>query len=120
MNTIKLALATLVAGFLIFASGCRQVEIENRAVLNELYKIYKNGSISQCQYDGELVYSAGYNAYDAGGSIYDQHGNQIGTCNYAWGPVDEICKELEGCEILYRVENHLTGRPAVDIYGLAD
>ncbi|MEN8139574.1 MAG: hypothetical protein ABFR62_14225 [Bacteroidota bacterium] len=84
----------------------------------KLYTMFKNGEISECKHNGKTVYSAGLNAYDAGGSIFDNEGEVIGSCNYAWGNVDDICKELENCEVIYRVENNIWGLPAVDIYGL--
>ncbi|GAB2793073.1 hypothetical protein GCM10027275_42580 [Rhabdobacter roseus] len=104
--------------FLLTLTHCQRVEVENRAALQEIYKKYQNGDISECQHNGQLVYSAGINAYDAGGVIYDKNGNTIAGCNYAWGFVDPICRELTNCEVIYRVKNHITGEPPVNKYRL--
>ncbi len=81
-------------------------------------KPFAVGEIDECKYKGELVYVAGSNYYDAGSAVYDKHGNSIGTCNYAWGPVDSLCKQLTNCEVIYRVKDHITGLPSVDKYKL--
>jgi len=63
--------------------------------LRQLYHEYKNGSISECYFEGELVYIAGENWADAPSFIYDEDGNEIAECNYAWRQVDEMCGELK-------------------------
>lgn len=90
------------------------------SVRAKLFKIYNNGSISECQHNGKLVYTAGLNAYDAGSSIFDKEGKRIGTCNYAWGRPDSICLELSKCEVIYRVEDNIWGQPAVNKINLED
>ena len=99
-------------------ASCEEDNLGNRKTLKSLYKTYKNGQISECDYKGEIVYSAARNAYDAGGAIYDKKGNLIGTCNFAWGPVDSICSELQSCKPIYRVEDNIWGQPRVDKYRL--
>ena len=111
-------LPILVFAALIVFAGCKEDGPTPPDTLKDLYKIYKNGQISQCLHEGKTVYGAGLNAYDAGSVIYDENGTQIGVCDYAWGTVDPICQELTDCEVVYRCEDHITGRPAVDIYGL--
>ena len=120
MNRSRILLLVLLSGSLLFATSCKKEKIENHNTLDEMYKIYKDGEIYECQYNGELVYSAGLNAFDAGSVVYDRDGNEIGVCNYAWGQPDEICEELEDCETVYRVENNIWGQPAVDKYGLGN
>jgi hypothetical protein len=59
------------------------------------------------------------NYYDAGSGIYDTAGRLISTCNWAWGPVDTLCSQLKECETIYRCNNHISGQPFVDKYGLS-
>lgn len=91
---------------------------ENREVLLKLYGRYKNGEIAACKYDGQTVYCAMINAYDAPSVVYDAGGNEIGSCNFAYGHVDSVCWKLTGCEVIYRVKNNIWGAPAVDNFGL--
>ena len=110
--------ALLTVTLLVFLNACNK-KVENGSVLHSLHNIYKDGSISECHLHGQLVYSAGLNAYDAGSTIYDTLGTPIGTCNYAWGPVDPMCKQLESCEVIYRGYNDISGQPFTDKYGLS-
>jgi len=102
----------------IALSGCKKDNFENASTLRKLYKNYKNGSIDECRHNGQTVYIAGINAVDAGSSVYDKDGKQIGTCNFAWGQPDAICGQLTDCETIYRVKDNIWGQPAVDKYGL--
>lgn len=115
--TSKLLLP-LSAIVFIGIGACKKEYSEVNQTLKELYRQYQNGDISECMHKGELVYSAGLNAYDAGGVIYDKKGKQIGICNFNEHLVDPICSELTDCETIYMVENNIWGRPAVDKYGL--
>lgn len=99
-------------------TSCKKKKPENWGTMKELYKTYKNGEISECKYNGETVFMAGLNAYDAGTVVYDKKGKKIGTCSYGWGSVDAICNELKGCEVIYRVDKNIWGEAAVDKYGL--
>lgn len=95
--------------------GCHK-SVPNYSVLKKIAKTA--GIISECQLNGQKVYQAGINAYDAGTIIYSYNGEILGVCNYAWGNVDTICNELLDCNIIYCVKNNIWGQPAVDIYGL--
>ncbi|MCG8577023.1 MAG: hypothetical protein MI810_19235 [Flavobacteriales bacterium] len=108
----------LIAMALLSFYSCKKSD-EHKTV-EELYNTYKYGRISECKHDGETVFSAEMNAYDAPTVVYDAEGNQIGNCNYAWGSVDSICNELEDCEVVYRVEDNIWGQEAVDKYELGD
>ena len=108
--------AAIMLSALVMAS-CEEDNIRNKDTLKRLYKTYKNGTISECTYEGQLVYSAGYNAYDAGGAIYNEGGSVIESCNFGWGTVDSICTELHHCEVIYRVADNIWGQPAVNKYG---
>jgi hypothetical protein len=120
-NTInKLIFLTMTTILLIGISSCKKDDFENKQTLNQLYKTFKNGEIDECKYNGQMVYVAGYNAYDAGSAIFDKDGKKIGTCNYGWGPVDSICNQLDDCETIYRVKGNIWGQPAVDKYGLGN
>ena len=114
----KLMLLTMTVILSVGFSSCDKNNVENIKTLKELYKVYANGEIDECKYNGETVYCAGQNAYDAGSVIYDKDGKQIGSCNYAWGGVDPICSQLTGCKVIYRVKNNIWGEPAIDKYGL--
>ena len=104
---------------LVLTNGCEKENSDNWQTLKQLHKTFKNGEIDECIYNGQTVYCAGLNAYDAGSSVYDKDGNVIGSCNYAWARVDSICQQLKECEVVYRVDNNIWGLPAVDKYGLA-
>ena len=98
--------------------SCNKNKPENWKTIKELHKKYRDGMISECEYNGATVYAAGHNAYDAGSVIYDSKGKLIASCNYAWGSVDQMCGELENCEVIYCVEDNIWGYPAVDKYEL--
>jgi hypothetical protein len=102
----------------IVISSCMKDDFENKQTLKDLYKTYKNGEIVECKHNGQTVYKAGLNAYDAGNVVYDVNGKQIGICNYFGGQIDSICGQLTDCEAIYRVKDNIWGQPAVDKYGL--
>ena len=106
----------LMIGLFLTLTNCKKDKMDS--TIEVLYQTYQNGVMSECQYNGNTVYSAGLNAYDAGSSVYDKDGNKIGSCNYAWGQPDSICSELMSCEVIYRVEGNIWGQSAVDKYGL--
>ncbi len=117
MKSVLVSLSFIM--ILLLAGSCEKEEIENYETLKMLYKTYKDGEISKCRLgDGELVYSASRNAADVPLVLYDAQGTQLGECNYAWGNVDAICEQLSGCEVIYRVKDHISRLPAVDKYGL--
>ncbi len=113
---------------LILSAGCllknqnttqmNQSDNTKKEVLKKLFKAYRNGQISECKLHDKLVYTATFSAADAPVHIYDSAGMKIGTCNYAWGRYDAICRELKNCEVIYRVKNNIWHMPAVDKYGL--
>lgn len=103
---------------LIFVS-CKKEIPQKDAVVKKLYSQFKDGEILEAGYKGQRVYVANLNAYDAGTSIYDQRGNVIGGCNYAYGSLDPICYELTEVIEVYRCKNYINGKTAIDIYHLA-
>ena len=107
-----------ITSMILFSMSCKKESCQHMATLQKLYPLYKDGFIEQCTYQNEIVFCAELNAYDAPLMIYNQEGNPIGTCNYAWGIVDSICNQLENCETIYRVRNNIWGQPAIDRYGL--
>ncbi|MBK8145057.1 MAG: hypothetical protein IPK62_08695 [Bacteroidetes bacterium] len=109
---------TLLIWIIILGSFSCKKDNTASDTIKKLYKSYKNGEISECKFNGAIVYSAGINATDAGNQIYDIDGKNIGNCNYGWGNVDSICKQLTDCEVIYRVRDNIWGQPAVDKYGL--
>jgi hypothetical protein len=116
----KLCNSLLIATFLIIIVliSCKKDKNEAPQVVKDLYATFKNGEIDECSYNGQTVYSAGLNAYDAGSVIYDKNGKIIGNCNYAYGQFDSICGKLQNVVVIYRCKNHITGEPFVDKYGL--
>jgi hypothetical protein len=114
----KPALTILVLANLL-AMGCTKDKETASSTLKILYNMYKSGEIGECQYNGQIVYSAGLNAYDAGTVVYDINGNKIGECNYAWGHPDAICGQIKNCSTIYRCDNNIWGKPFVDKYGLS-
>lgn len=112
-------LRLLLLLFLLPALSCEKERSEQAAVLEVLYQTYADGEISECVLEGEKVYTGSQNLVDNPTMVYDQQGNQLAECNYAWGKVDAICEELTNCEVVYRVADHISGNPAVDKYGLA-
>lgn len=117
MKIKSILLSILVIGGLLASPSCKKEHLNQRTV-KKLYKIYENGEISECQHKGKTVFIAGLNAYDAGSSVYDDKGEPIGSCNWAWGNIDPICGEAEDCEVVYRVADNIWGQPAVDKYGI--
>lgn len=115
-----LCLLTLISIVFISLSSCKKDNFENSKTIRQLYGIYRNGEISECQLNSQTVYCASQNVFDAATLIYDKDGAQIGVCNYAMNNVDSICSQLSDCEVIYRVENSIWGLPAVDKYGLGN
>ncbi len=109
---------TLFATLTLCISSCKKDEFDNETTLRVLYEKYKNGDIDECKYNGQTVYCAGLNEYDAGCAVYDKDGKQIGDCNFAKGQPDTICGQLKDCETVYMVSSNIWGQPAVDKYGL--
>jgi hypothetical protein len=121
MQSRNIAIIVMISIGSLFAA-CKKKD-EGKPNLNvtrhNLYNQYKNGEIDECIYNGDTVYCAGQSMYDAGATLYDASGRQIGECNYAWGPVDPICKQVNNCTVIYRCKNHITQLPFVDVYGLS-
>lgn len=109
----------IITCFVISLSACIKDKEITKAGLNRIYSEFKNGSISECKLNGQTVYEASENAYDASQYIFDLSGNKIGECNWAWSNVDSICKQLQNCETIYRCQNHISGQPFFDKYGLS-
>lgn len=118
INIKNLFILTLTTMLVIGLTNCKKDDFENASTLKKLYETYKNGSIDKCKYNGQTVYFVELNIYDAGSIIFDKDGNQIGTCNYAWGHADAMCEQLEECETVYRVKDNIWGKPEIDKYGL--
>lgn len=86
--------------------------------IRRLYESYSNGEIGQCLFGGEVVFSVGLNAHDAGSAVVDLSGDVLGECNYAENLVSDICTTLDACQTIYRVQDNIWGQMPVDIYGL--
>jgi hypothetical protein len=104
----------------VFFFSCEKRETPYKETLQLLYSTYKDGEIDECKLNNEVVFCAAFNGYDAAGHIYDNSGNIIGECDYAWGPIDSICHQMTNCEVIYRCKNHISGEPPVNIYNLGD
>jgi hypothetical protein len=114
MSKLKLLFLFLLLAAL---TACHK-DADNWHTLKDLYDSYKDGKISECMYNGNKVYSCAINAYDAGSVIYNEDGDQIAICNYAWGGVDAMCDDLTNCEVIYCCEDNIWGEQQVDKYGL--
>ena len=101
---------------LLFISSCKKEDNSN--ALEQIHKSYYNGQISEGEYNGNVYYQAVMNVYDASEFIYNDNGDQVATCNYAWGNVDELCSQLNNKIVIYRVKNNIWGLPEVDTYEL--
>ncbi len=117
---MKAMIAMSAIVMMIAGNSCSKADGDAPGVLESLYRTYRDGSIDECRLQGRLVYGAGANAYDAGAAIFDSSGRKIATCNYAWGPVDSLCKQVQSCVTVYRCRNHINGQPFVDKYGLSN
>lgn len=105
----------------IILAGCNKYDAENWRTLKDLYKVYENGEISECKYEGETVYKCVYNSNDDSGTkIYDKDGDLIGTCNIWVAPVASICNETQDCEVVYRINDNIWEQPSIDKYGLGN
>jgi len=103
---------------LAFGSACRKDHAVNRMVLLKLHREYRSGEISTGFWQGNRVYVCALNAYDAGSTVYNEKGSEIGSCNYAWGSVDPVCEQVSGAEVIYRVYPNIWGKPRVNRYRL--
>ncbi len=101
----------------MYISGCSG-KTENIKVLTHLYEEYRNGTISECECNGQHVFVAGINAYDAGSVIYDLKGNIITRCDNSFEAPDSLCLNLKNCRTVYRVKNNIWGLPPVNEYNL--
>ena len=88
-------------------------------VLRTIFEDYKDGEIDECYLNGNKVYIAGLNFYNAGIVIFDTSGKMIGEYNYAWNDIEKFYKKLNSCKVIYRCRNHISGAPAIDIYDLS-
>ncbi len=104
--------------FSLSFSACKKENNVTKSVLRQLYKQEPNSEISICKHQGNTVYTLSISAYDAGTTIYNEQGKLIGVCNYAWGKADKMCKELTDCDVVFRTDNHLSRKPAIDKYDL--
>lgn len=104
---------------LVYLSGCRKDDPLQHEVVRKLHAQNPRGEISECWVNNQKVYCLGQLVYDGGTTVYDELGNKIGTCNYAWGPVDSICRNLDSCEVIYRPKNNMFNWPFIDKYGLS-
>lgn len=113
-NIFLWAVFTGITLLMLGTTCMKENDKEENNTLKQLYRLYKNGQISRCKYNGDTVYCAERNAYDAGSVIYDKKGNKVGTCCYAWGKPDTICRQLTECETIYRVKDNIWGEPPVN------
>ncbi|MCF8429163.1 MAG: hypothetical protein K9G64_03440 [Bacteroidia bacterium] len=104
---------------LINFSACKLDKEITKAGIHTIYSNFKNGIIFECKLNGQTVYEASENAYDVSAFIFDLQGKKIGECNWAWGKPDTICYQLQNCETIYRCQNHISGQPFTDKYGLS-
>lgn len=112
----KILILASLTWLCLIRAGCHKEEA--KGTLEVLYSTYRNAMIEECTHEGNTVYKCSMNAYDAGSAIYDEAGNLIADCNYAWGKPDAMCNQLSGCKVVYCVKDNIWGRPPVNVYGL--
>jgi len=107
--------------FLLLCMHAVQCRKDHNAppIVKLLHSQCANCEIDECHYNGQTIFCTAMMANDAGATLYNSNGEQIGLCNYAWGTVDTLCGQLENCQTLYRPENAM-GLPPADKYGLDD
>jgi hypothetical protein len=89
------------------------------SVVKELFKTYKNGSISSCIYNGSTVYVGALNANDAGSTVYDSKGKVIDTVSGMIGKSQNgIAEKLNPCIDIYVVTPNIWGKAGVNKYNL--
>lgn len=73
-----------------------------------------------CNYNGDSIYLLSQNSIHAGSHILNKDLKIIGTCNYAFRIVDEICKKVnfDDCKVVYNPAGAITDIPYLDLYGL--
>lgn len=108
----------ITVSILILISGCKKNEPIEHSVLRKLHKQYPKQGISQCFYKGNKVYCLGQLYFDGGNTVFNEQGTKILTCNYAWGPIDSGCYQLENCEQIYCPTGNSLNLPPIDKYGL--
>lgn len=100
-------------------SACKLDNAITKSGIHTIYSNFKNGLIFECKLNGQTVYEASENAYDVSTFIFDFQGKKIGECNWAYGKIDTICRQVQNCEIVYCCQNHISGQPFIDKYGLS-
>ncbi len=89
------------------------------SVISTLHASYKNGVISQCSYNGVVVYSAGMNVYDGGSVVVDAEGKTIDTVLGMTGRSENgIAENLTNCTRVYVVSPNIWGFPPVNTFNL--
>jgi hypothetical protein len=126
LNTILLIVLIIILGVNIWLMNKKApvdisvpVTAGTPSVVSTLYASYKNGVISQCVYNGAVVYSAGMNAYDGGSVVVDAEGNTIDTVLGMTGRSEHgIAENLTNCTRVYVVNPNIWGFPPVNTFNL--
>ncbi len=102
----------------IISMGCEKHDPKKTQVAI-LYEIFSNGVISECQLNGETVFTAQYNRQNSPIAIFSLTGRSLGVCDYAAGNVAPICNQLLTCKVVYRCTGHISGAPPIDLYDVS-
>jgi hypothetical protein len=100
-------------------SGACSKEDPKKTQVSILYQAFSEGSISECQLNGETVFTAQYNRQNSPTAIFSLSGRSLGTCDYTGGNIAPICNQLLTCKVVYRCKGHISGAPAVDLYDVS-
>ncbi len=118
MKRIAIILVLILAAF---SNSCMKDD-GNEPTGTGLYKIYRqfrDGEISECSWNGVLVYKAmNVNGVELPSYVLNTNAVVIGVC-YGPGSCDTLFSQLQDCEVIYRTSNNIWGLPGVDKYGLA-
>ena len=121
MKVKNLSLIVIVGiNIILCFAGCKRDDEIYFTTLEKIYIQHKWSEISECTYNGQMVYSVFDNRYDGGAVVYDDKGRAIAQCGWAWSVPPWICGHLQNCNVIYRCHGFITGQPFVDVYGLSN
>lgn len=105
--------------FVVSIAGACRKDDPKKTEVSILYEIFSDGVITECELNGETVFTAQFNRQNSPTAIFSLSGRSLGICDYTSGNVSAVCNELVSCKVVYRCNGHISGAPAVDVYGIS-